>query len=375
LHSRLGHIYADAALAACKQFRITPRRVDLIGNHGQTVFHRAPRNSRSPLATRHSPLSSTLQIGEGAIIAARTGITTVSDFRPADMALGGNGAPLVPFADCALYRHPKLGRVSLNIGGIANVTVIPANAKPSQIFAFDTGPGNMLIDALISHFTHGRQHFDKNSTFAERGSPIYPMLLDLLKDPYFDLRPPKSTGREYFGQAYVGKLISLGHRYRAKPADVMHTVTLLTPVSIVCALMRFVLPKIKIDQVIVSEKGSQNPLIMKRLATYLSLLEEFPPSELARHVPPSALGKGRASRYLEMMESGPFVHSLPPGSHLSSIKVLLSDHFSVPTDAKESLAFALLAYETFHQRPSNIPSSTGAHGPAILGKISYSPPH
>src|SRR5215470_13832275 len=150
LHSRLGHIYADAALAACKKLRISPRRVDLIGNHGQTIFHRgAPTNY---LGAR---TASTLQIGEGAIIAARTGVTTVSDFRPADLALGGNGAPLVPFADYALYRDPELGRVSLNIGGIANVTVIPGGARPDQVFAFDTGPGNMLIDALDQHFTDG----------------------------------------------------------------------------------------------------------------------------------------------------------------------------------------------------------------------------
>ena len=157
MNFRLGHIYADAALAACKKFKIAPSRINLIGNHGQTIFHQG-------VASKYlgSPTASTLQIGEGSVIAARTGITTVSDFRPADMALGGQGAPLVPYVDYLLYRHPKLGRVSLNLGGIANITVIPANAKPSQVFAFDTGPANMLIDALVQRFTHGRQRFDKD---------------------------------------------------------------------------------------------------------------------------------------------------------------------------------------------------------------------
>src|SRR5215470_11011066 len=246
LHSRLGHIYAEAALAACKKFRISPRRVDLIGNHGQTIFHQGPSPSKEVASGEWrvaSKIPSTLQIGEGAIIAARTGITTVSDFRPADMALGGNGAPLVPFADYALYRHPKLGRVSLNIGGIANITVIPANAKLSQVFAFDTGPGNMLIDALVSHFTHGGRRFDKNATLARQGRSIPVLLNELMRDPYLKLAPPKSTGREYYGAAYVKKLIALGKKYHPKPNDLIRTATLFTALSIVDALNRFVVPK------------------------------------------------------------------------------------------------------------------------------------
>src|SRR5579863_6669713 len=164
LNFRLGHLFADAAIATCKKLRIPLKSVDLIASHGQTIFHQGPSRSFSPLATRHSPLTpvpSTMQIGEAALIAARTGITTIADFRPADMAAGGQGAPLVPFADYLLYRHEKLGRISLNLGGIANITVIPAAAKPQQIIAFDTGPANMLMDALVAHFTKGRQRFDK----------------------------------------------------------------------------------------------------------------------------------------------------------------------------------------------------------------------
>jgi len=322
LHSRLGHIYADAALAACKKFRILPRKIDLIGNHGQTIFHQG-----KPVNYLGARTASTLQIGEGAIIAARAGITTVSDFRPADMALGGNGAPLVPFADYSLYRHPKLGRVSLNIGGIANITAIPANAKPSQVFAFDTGPGNMLLDALVSHFTHGRQRFDNGAALALQGLAIPTLLNELMRDPYLRLTPPKSTGREYYGAAYVKKLLTLAKKYHAKPNDLVRASTLFTALSIVDALNRFVLPKHKIGQLIVSGGGAQNPLLFAQLS-----------------------------------------------AALPNIDVITSDELNVPTDAKESLAFALLAYETFHQRPSNIPSATGARGPAILGKISYAPP-
>src|SRR5262249_24578335 len=159
-----------------------------------------------------------------------------SDFRPADLALGGNGAPLVPFADYALYRHPKLSRVSLNIGGIANITVIPANSKPSDLFAFDTGPGNMLIDALVSHFSHGRRRFDETPALAQQGPPIPAPLDELMKDPYLRLAPPKSPGREYYGSAYVKKPLALGKKHHAKPNDLIRAATLFTALSIVDAL-------------------------------------------------------------------------------------------------------------------------------------------
>ena len=354
LHSRLGNIYADAALTACKKFRISPRKIDLIGNHGQTIFHQG-----KPVGYLGAKTASTLQIGEGAVIAARTGITTVSDFRPADMALGGNGAPLVPFADYALYRHPKLGRVSLNIGGIANITVIPANAKPSQVFAFDTGPGNMLIDALVSHFTQGRQRYDENATLARRGRVLPALLNELMRDPYLKLAPPKSTGREYYGAAYVKKILALGKKHHAKPNDLIRAATLFTALSILDALNRFVRPRHKIHQLIVSGGGAQNPLLIAQLSALLGLNQSA--SVGARYIAPF-LGTHAGARF-----------SAAPTRH-NSIEVVPSSALSVPTDAKESLAFALLAYETFHHRPSNIPSATGARGPAILGKISCAPP-
>jgi len=322
LNFRWGELFAGAAIVACRKFGIPPKKIALIGSHGQTIFHQG-----KPANFFGRPTASTLQIGEPSVIAARTGITTVGDFRPADIALGGQGAPLVPYVDYLLYRHAKLGRVSLNLGGIANITVLPRAAQPQQVLAFDTGPANMPIDALVSHFTHGRQRFDKNARLASQGRRIPALLDELLRDPYLKLAPPKSTGREYYGHAYLKKLFTLGRRYRAKPNDLIRAATIFAALSVVDALNRFVTPKTRIHQLIVSGGGAHNPLILAQLSAAL------------------------------------------PG-----IEVLPSVRLGIPEGAKEAFAFALLAYETFHQRPANLPSATGARGPAILGKISYAPP-
>ncbi len=322
LNFRLGEAFAEAALAACRRFRISPKKIALLGSHGQTIFHQG-----HPVPYLGRRTASTLQIGESAIIAARTGITTIADFRPADIAQGGQGAPLVPYADYLLYRHEKIGRISLNLGGIANVTVIPANARPSHILAFDTGPANMLIDALVAHFTHGRQRYDKEARLAQQGRSIPALIDELMRDPYLKLPPPKSTGREYYGRSYVENLLRLGRRHHAKSNDLIRAATIFTALSIVDALNRFVLPKTKIHQLIVSGGGSKNPLILAQLA-----------------------------------------------AALPQIEIDRSPRLGVPEDAKEAFAFAILAYETFHGRPSNLPSATGARRPAILGKISYAPP-
>ena len=350
LHARLGQVYAEAALNACKQLKISQRKVDLISNHGQTIFHQG-----QPVNFLGAKTASTLQIGDGSTIAARTGITTVSNFRPADIALGGQGAPLVPYVDYLLWRDKKLGRVALNIGGIANLTVIPADAKPSDVLAFDTGPGNMLIDALVSHFTRGGHGYDENAHLAAQGKLIPRLLQTLLNDSYLRQKPPKSTGREYFGAVYTKKTLTLGRRLHVKPNDLIRTVTIFTALSIVDALNRFVLPKTKIHQLIVSGGGANNPLLMAQLTALLA--------------PPTNAGAPHSSpvgaRYIVPPSS--------PGPY-SNIAVFPSSQFGVPTDAKEALAFAILAHETFHQRPSNLPSATGATKPAILGKISYAPP-
>ena len=323
LNFTLGGLFADATIEACRQFRIPLSSVALIGSHGQTIFHQGStcriRGARHP--------ASTLQIGEPAIIAARTGITTIADFRPADIAVGGQGAPLVPFVDYLLYRNPKIGRVALNIGGIANVTVIPANAKPENVFAFDTGPGNMIIDALMQHFSAGKSRFDFNAEFAITGT-VWPGLLDkLLTDHYFRLRPPKSCGREQFGEAYVKKLLVWAEKRRARPADLVRTATAFTALTIVDAWHRFIAPRAKINQLIVAGGGAHNPLIMAQLA-----------------------------------------------AALKGVNVSTSAALGVPEDGKEAFAFAILAYETFHGRPANLPSATGANRRAILGKVCYAPP-
>ena len=321
LNFLLGELFAAAALSACREFRVPIAKIALIGSHGQTIFHQG-----RPIPYFGSPTASTLQIGEPSVIATRTGITTVADFRPADITLGGQGAPLVPYADYLLYRHEKFGRVSLNLGGIANITVLPRAAKPRQVFAFDTGPANMLIDALVSHFTRGRHRFDENAHLASQGRSIPALLGELLRDPYLKLPPPKSTGREYYGLAYAKKALALGRRHRAKPNDLIRAATIFTALSVIDALNRFVLPNTKIHQLIVSGGGAYNPLILAQLSAAL------------------------------------------PG-----IQVLPSSRLGIPEDAKEAFAFALLAYESFHERPANLPSATGARSPAILGKISYAP--
>lgn len=319
LNFRLGQLFADAATTACKRFRIAVSSLDLIGSHGQTIFHQGV-----PATYLGAPTTATLQIGEPAVIAAETGVTTVADFRPADMAAGGQGAPLVPYADYLLYSDRKLGRASLNLGGIANVTVIPAGAVREKVFAFDTGPANMLIDALVAHFTSGRKKFDDGAKMALAGRAIPALLDELMRDPYLKSAPPKSTGREYYGADYVKRVLAMGRRYRARPNDLIRCVTIFTALSVVDALNRFVTRKTKIDQLIVSGGGARNPLIMAQLAAAL------------------------------------------PG-----IEVLSSSRLGVPEEGKEAFAFALLAYETFHRRAGNVFSATGASGPAILGKICY----
>jgi anhydro-N-acetylmuramic acid kinase len=380
LNFRLGHAYAEAAVKACKKFRVSLNKVDLLGSHGQTIFHQGP-----PVPYLGRPIASTLQIGEPAIIAARTGITTISDFRPADMAVGGQGAPLVPYADYLLYRHQKLGRVSLNLGGIANITVLPAACQPCDVFAFDTGPANMLIDALVQHFTHNKQRYDKNAALAAQGRPLPKLVDELMKDAYLKKSPPKSTGREYYGKAYVQKFLTMARRHNAKPNDAIRAVTIFTALSIVDALNRFVLPQHKIHQLIVSGGGAKNPLIVAQLTAALTGLDmaiarrvgadfmSVPATQHDAAKQDDSPNKNRSSLLARAgaPQAAPQAHTMPTSS---TIEVFPSSRLGVPTDAKEAYAFALIAYETFHHRPSNLPSATGAKKPAILGKISYAPP-
>jgi len=320
LNFLLGEQFARAALEACKTWRIAPGNVSLIGSHGQTIFHLgAPVRFQGRVRT-----PSTLQIGDISVIAQRTGITTVGDFRPADMAAGGQGAPLVPFVDFLLYRDARRGRVALNIGGIANVTVIPANARPEKVFAFDTGPGNMIVDALVNRITRGKEKFDRDARIALNGRTIPALLSRLMRDTYLRKKPPKSAGREQFGQEYVQRVLAWGKQHGAALADLVRTATIFTSLSIADAFRRFIAPRAKIDELIVTGGGARNPLMIAQLAAAI------------------------------------------PG-----IEIISAGRFGVPVEAKEAFAFAVLAYETYHHRANNLPSATGARRAVILGKIAY----
>ena len=318
LNFLLGEQFARAAMAACKKWRIPLKAISLIGSHGQTIFHlgasaRFQGKVRAP---------STLQIGETSVIAERTGIPTIGDFRPADMAAGGQGAPLVPFVDYLLYRDARRGRVALNIGGIANVSVIPAGARPRDVFAFDTGPGNMVVDALVERITRGKAAYDRDARMALAGRTIPELLARLLRDPYLRKKPPKSAGREQFGAEYAARLMAWGNRHHRPPADLVRTATLFTSLSIADAFRRFIMPRAKVQELIVTGGGAQNPLLMGQLAAAL------------------------------------------PG-----IEIIPANRFSVSAEAKEAFAFAVLAYESYHGRANNLPSATGAAHPAVLGKL------
>jgi anhydro-N-acetylmuramic acid kinase len=319
LNFLLGELFAKAALAACKKFRVSASRIDVIGSHGQTIFHQGV-----PALFHGARIGSTLQIGDPSVIAVRTGITTVGDFRPADMAAGGLGAPLVPYVDYLLYRHARIGRVALNIGGIANVTVIPAGAALGDVFAFDTGPGNMVIDALVRRFTDGKKTFDRNAEMASEGQLLPQLLQVMLREKYFSLRPPKTSGREQYGEGYVSKLLSNDEAKSARPEDLIRTATILTALSVVDSFHRFITPKAKISELIVSGGGAHNPLLMAQL------------------------------------QSG-----------LSGIRVREAGELGVSGDAKEAFAFAVLACETLRRQPANVPGATGAKRAVVLGKVCY----
>jgi anhydro-N-acetylmuramic acid kinase len=315
LNFLLGELYADAVLDAQRKFRV---RAELIGCHGQTIFHQG--EPRRFLGRR---IAVTWQTGEGAVIAARVGVPVVSDFRPADMAAGGKGAPLVPFLDYFLYRDERVGRIVQNIGGIANLTAIPARAAPRDIVAFDTGPGNMVIDAVTERL-FGKP-YDRDGRIAAAGTVHEEIISAILRQSFFQRRPPKTAGREEFGREFARTF--LARCGRITKADVVATATALTAGSIGQALRKFVVRRGgKYGEFVVSGGGARNATLLAMLANELR----------------------------------------PMG-----LSLRLSDEFGLPSAAKEAAAFALLAFETWNRRPSNVPSATGARRGAILGKISY----
>ncbi len=315
LNFLLAELYAEAVLTTQRRFRM---KAELIGCHGQTLYHQG-----EPAKFLGRKLAVTWQTGEGAVIAARVGVPVVSDFRPADMASGGKGAPLVPFLDYLLYRDKQVGRIVQNIGGIANLTGIPAGASAKQVVAFDTGPGNMLIDAVTGRLFG--QPYDRDGRIAASGAVLDPVVFAILRQGFFRRRPPKTAGREEFGREFAQQFIK--RCGRASKADIVATATALTARSIADAARRFVLLRGgRFQEFVVSGGGANNPTLLAMLANELRPL------------------------------------------HLT---IRASDEFGLPSAAKEAAAFALLAFETWNHRPSNIPSATGARRSAILGKISY----
>jgi len=314
LHFLLGQLYASAVQATCRRHHIPLRSIQLAGCHGQTIYH---QGERAPFLGR--PVSATLQIGEASVIAEALAVPVVSDFRTRDMAAGGKGAPLVPYLDYLLFRHPKKGRVALNIGGIANVTAIPPNARPSDVIAFDTGPGNMVIDALTADLTQGRQRFDRDGSIAAQGRLDRRLLDRLLADLYYRQPPPKTAGREQYGAAFIAAI-----KQRAQLQDLITTSTALTAATIAIGIELFVQPRMRVDDLIAAGGGVHNRTLMGYLQAFL------------------------------------------PGVHITR-----TSDFAIDPDAKEAVAFAVLAYETYHRRPSNVPSATGAKRAVILGKVTH----
>lgn len=309
LNVAVGEAFAAATIEAARRWGLELGDIDVIGSHGHTMYH-APETGV------------TIQIGESAIVAARTGVTCVADFRVTDVALGGQGAPLVPFVDAVLFADPNEYRAALNIGGIANVTLLPdeAHGGRSAIRAFDTGPGNMVIDACARLASGGESDFDRDGASAARGIPAHALLDELLEDGYFNRQAPKSTGRERYGAAYAAHVWERGRQLGLHPDDVMATVTALTARTIAAAVPA------ECRRIIASGGGVHNRTLMEMLQ--------------------ASVGKPPAHARIER-----------------------SDVYGIAADAKEAAAFAVLACEAIAGKVNHLPATTGAARAAVLGKI------
>lgn len=314
LNAVLGEWFSRAALRVMAQAKVQPSQVHLIGSHGQTIHH-LPTPMRE-YGIGH--IRSTLQIAEPSIIAERTGITTVANFRPRDMAVGGEGAPLAPYAHYMLLRNPHCSRLIVNLGGIGNVTYLPAGKGLESVKAFDTGPGNMVLDGLMQHVSGGRLSMDRNGRLAAKGTVDLNLLNTMLAHPFLKKRPPKSTGREEFGGKFLARLLTAA-RGRIQSEDLLATASLYTAVSI--GLARQWLPG-PVEEVIVAGGGAHNQTMMTDLAAV------FEPTPVTR-----------------------------------------LDDLGWDSRAFEAIAFALFAYQTMHGQCTNVPSVTGASHPVVLGHI------
>ncbi len=312
----LGELFARASIDIANKCNISMDEIDLIGSHGQTIYH-----IPEAIDCYGYSIKSTLQIGDGCVIANRTGVTTVSDFRVADMADGGQGAPLVPYTEFLLFNNSEKNIGLLNLGGIGNITILEKNSNKENILAFDTGAGNMVIDYVISHLTNGLKKYDDDGKMASQGSVCEEILDELLKDPYFSKPLPKTTGREYFGKDFSLKFIEKCKQKGLTDEDIVATATAFTSKSVAKAVETYV--NVSLDEIIVSGGGSCN-------STLLSMLQGY----------------------------------------LKDIKILTQEDLGYNSNSKEAVAFAVLANETISENESNLKSVTGANKYKILGKIS-----
>ena len=317
LNAYLGELFADAAVKVTRQAELPLTAVDLIGSHGQTIHH-------LPTARREGvhDVRSTLQVGEPAVIAERTGVTTIANFRPRDMAAGGEGAPLTPLVHSFLFSHPTRGRVILNLGGIANVTVLPAGRGPSAVSGFDTGPANVLLDAFVRAAGLSEQGYDADGHLAASGRVVPELLEDLLRHPFIRRPPPKSTGREMFGPPLVAEFRARLAQQGVGPLDGLATLAAFTIRAVVENLRAFVFPATPIHEIVAMGGGTRNATVMHGLR-----------------------------------------QALP------ECAVVFSDALGAPERAVEAMTFATLAYLTATGQPGNLPAVTGAQGPRILGCI------
>jgi anhydro-N-acetylmuramic acid kinase len=307
LNFRLGKFFADSLLKLVKESHIPLRKIKLIGSHGQTISH--------------LPGKASLQIAEPSLIASITGKTTIADFRPADIAAGGEGAPLSCLLHYHLFKKRNIATLVINIGGISNFTLIPSSGKKEHVIAFDTGPGNMIIDSIVRFLTSGKKRFDKGGEIASKGKINFWLLNELLKHPFILKKPPKSTGREEFGEPIVKKLLRLIETKKEKIENIIATVSAFTAESIYLNYEKFIKPY-RVSRIIITGGGVKNNFIMKLLT------QKFSP-----------------------------------------VPIYTFEDFGLNSDSTEAVAFALLAYLTYYGLPGNIPSATGARRPAVLGKV------
>ena len=313
----LGRLFADAAVQIAGKSSIPISDIDIIGSHGQTIYHISSLKEKADKKVR-----STLQIAEPSVIARETGVTTVGDFRTGDIAAGGEGAPLVPYADFILFGKDGIDRAIQNIGGIANVTFLPAGCSINEIIAFDNGPGNMIIDCFVEIITDGRLKYDKDGELASKGKLNQGLLERLCSHPYLSIPPPKSTGREDFGIQFSDNLYEELKRDNVDVFDTINTVTAFTAKTISDSYRKYIQPSYKISEVVMSGGGVYNPILFQYLKDYLG-----------------------------------------------DMRIRKVEEFGIPSDAKEALAFAILANETICGNTGNVPSATGARERVVLGKI------